>query len=164
MTDAKAKKKKKKSPKLKPTEFCSAAVGRGYDVYACMRPATAVHGGRGFCPKHAPAQETFFVYRVHVEDMRVEQVLVSQIPGSNAFHVVNPKDRRCGATLWPKAYEAAGDEFDRNHWFRTFAAARAARLKDVRSDVRYAEKELAARKRELRQVLNLRAPKQERES
>ena len=143
-------KRKKKSSK--PTEFCSAAVGRGYDVYACMRPATAVHGGRGFCAKHAPAQKTFFVYRVHVEDVKVEQVLVSQIPGSNAFHVVNPKDRRCGATLWP------------NRWFRTFAAARAARLKEVRSDVRFAENELAARKQELQQVLNLRAPKQERES
>lgn len=131
----------KKSKSKKSTEFCSAVVKSGrIQHFACMKRAVAVHAKRGFCKKHAPAFETFDVFRIAHHDGSVERVQVFQPPGSISYHVVNPRDRRYSRTLWP------------GNWYRSIAAARKAPLKQAQEAMRDAKKRLAECQKTLQKI------------
>lgn len=130
----------KRTPVVKPTDFCSAVIRSRRVHFACMAPAVAVHAKRGFCKEHAPAFETFFLFRID-RGGEVEKVLVFQPPGSSgSFCVVSPSDKIYGSRVYG------------GQWHRTLKAAQSAPLTYALERVAEARRDLAARLLDLKNV------------
>lgn len=129
---------------MKPTEFCSAVIKSRHQHFACMAKSKAVHQGRGFCAKHAPAFKPFFVYRLARDEKTIDKVLVYQAPGDvNSYLVISPGDRTHGSRLWAHG------------WHRTAPAAARAKFEDAENDVKRARLRLAEEIATLRRVRRL---------
>jgi hypothetical protein len=129
------------SRRKKPTEFCSAVVTMRHAHFACMKKSVAVHDGRGFCARHAPEFQTFYVYRVSGET--VDKVLVFQRPGNQySYAVVSPR-HGFGSTLWAR------------NWFLTEKEAVNAPLAEAQARVDEAKGDLARRIQQLKALRRL---------